>query len=187
VATLMRPPGDLFHERLVAAYPQITRFLPRSIAAVELQAIDSAAPVLGAYHAPGKWLIGKPRTTRRPAEEVPLEVITAVVAVPRARPADDAVDHADYLSARSFCRQQVGRRHPIMVIRATGAPQNRSPAGSRACAGSGQPLPSPSIALLRVRASRQLRATPGRESPASGEDSSPRSRRLCARRSGVEA
>jgi hypothetical protein len=46
--------------------------------------------------------------------------------------------------------RQVRRRHPIMVIRATGAPQNRSPAGSRACAGSGQPLPSPSIALLRV-------------------------------------
>jgi hypothetical protein len=46
--------------------------------------------------------------------------------------------------------KQVRRRHPIMVIRATGAPQNRSPAGSRACAGSGQPLPSPSIALLRV-------------------------------------
>jgi hypothetical protein len=89
VATLMRPPGDPFHdERLVAAYPQIRRFLPRSIEAVELQAIDSAAPLLAAYHALGKWLIDKPRTTRRPAEEVPLEVITAVVAVPRARPAD---------------------------------------------------------------------------------------------------
>ena len=74
VATLMRPPGDPFHERLVAAYRQITRFLSRSIEAVELQAIDSAAPVLAAYHAPGKWLIGKPRTTHRPAEEVPLEV-----------------------------------------------------------------------------------------------------------------
>ena len=77
VATLMRPPGDPFHERLVAAYPQIRRFLPRLIEAVELQAIDSAAPVLAAYQALGKWLIDKPRTTRRPAEEVPLEVITS--------------------------------------------------------------------------------------------------------------
>src|SRR6266511_162502 len=39
--------------------------------------------------------------------------------------------------------RQVRRRHRIMVIRATGAPQNRSSADSRACAGSGQPLPSP--------------------------------------------
>ena len=28
VTTLMRPPADPFHERLVAAYPQIRRFLP---------------------------------------------------------------------------------------------------------------------------------------------------------------
>ena len=67
VDTLMRPPGDPFHERLVAAYPQIRRFLPRLIEAVELQAIDSAAPVLAAYHALGEWLTDKPRTTRRPA------------------------------------------------------------------------------------------------------------------------
>jgi hypothetical protein len=86
VATLLRPPGDPFHERLVAAYPQIRRFLPRSIEAVEPQAIDSATPVMAAYHALGKWLIDKPSTTGRPAEEVPLEVITAVAAVPRARP-----------------------------------------------------------------------------------------------------
>jgi len=39
--------------------------------------------------------------------------------------------------------RQVRRRHRIMVIRATGAPQNRSPADCRACAGSAQPLPSP--------------------------------------------
>jgi hypothetical protein len=68
------PTGDPFHERLVAAYPQIRRFLPGSIETVELQAIDSAALVLAAYHALGKWLIDKPRTTRRRAEEVPLEV-----------------------------------------------------------------------------------------------------------------
>ena len=76
VATLMRPPGDPFYERLVAAYPQIRRFLPRLIESVELQAIGSAAPVLAAYRALGEWLAGKPRTTRRPAGEVPLEVVT---------------------------------------------------------------------------------------------------------------
>jgi hypothetical protein len=76
VEALMRPPGDPFYERLVAAYPQIRRFLPRLIEAIELQAIDSAAPVLAAYHALGEWLAGKPRTTRRAAGEVPLEVVT---------------------------------------------------------------------------------------------------------------
>ena len=35
VATLMRPPGDPFHERLVAAFPQIQRFLPRLFDALE--------------------------------------------------------------------------------------------------------------------------------------------------------
>jgi TnpA family transposase len=76
VEALMRPPGDPFYERLVAAYPQIRRFLPRLIEAIELQAIDSAAPVLAAYHALGEWLAGKPRTTRRAAGKVPLEVVT---------------------------------------------------------------------------------------------------------------
>jgi hypothetical protein len=46
VAALMRPPNDPFHERLVAAYPQIRRFLPLLIEAVELQATASGA-VLG--------------------------------------------------------------------------------------------------------------------------------------------
>src|SRR6266481_347137 len=53
-----------------------SRFLPRLIEAIELQAIDSAAPVLHACHALGEWLAGKPRTTRRPAGEVPLGVVT---------------------------------------------------------------------------------------------------------------
>ncbi len=30
MTTLMRPPGDPFHERLVASYPQIRRFLPQT-------------------------------------------------------------------------------------------------------------------------------------------------------------
>ncbi len=76
VQALMRPPADPFHERLVAAWPQIYRFLPRLIEALELEAIDSARPVLEAYHALGEWLAGKPRTTRRPDTEVPLEVVT---------------------------------------------------------------------------------------------------------------
>src|SRR5260370_17106430 len=76
VEALMRPHGDPFYERLVAAYPQIRRFLPRLIEAIELQAIDSAAPVLAAYHALGEWLAGKPRTTRRAAGGVPFEVVT---------------------------------------------------------------------------------------------------------------
>ena len=96
VEALMRPPGDPFHERLVAAYPQIRRFLPALIEALELQAIDSAAPVLDAYHALGEWLAGKPRTTRRPASEVPLGVVT-----PSWRPHvhdqdSDTVDRAAY-------------------------------------------------------------------------------------------
>ena len=76
VANLMRPPGDPFHERLVATYPQLRRFLPRLIEALDLEGIASARPVLEACHALGDWLAGKPRTTRRPAGEVPLEVIT---------------------------------------------------------------------------------------------------------------
>lgn len=75
VATLMRPPNDPFHERLVAAYPQIRRFLPLLIEAIELGATDSAQPVLAAYHALGDWLAERPRTTTLPEGEVPLEVI----------------------------------------------------------------------------------------------------------------
>jgi TnpA family transposase len=76
VATLMRPPADPFHERLVACYPQIRRFLPRLIEALELDAIESAQPVLDAYHALGDWIANKPRTTHLPADEIPLDVIT---------------------------------------------------------------------------------------------------------------
>ena len=56
VAALMRPPGDPFHERLVACYPQIRRFLPRLLDALDFEAIDPARPVLDAYHALGDWL-----------------------------------------------------------------------------------------------------------------------------------
>lgn len=76
VAALMRPPSDPFHERLVTAYPQIRRFLPMLIEAIDLEATEGAAPVLGAYHALAQWLADKPRTTRLPAEDLPLDVIT---------------------------------------------------------------------------------------------------------------
>lgn len=76
VARLMRPPGDPFHERLVAAFPHIRRFLPRLIEALRLEGIDSAQPVLAAYHALGDWLVDKPRTTHRPDTEVPLDIVT---------------------------------------------------------------------------------------------------------------
>ena len=47
--------------------------------------------------------------------------------------------------------KQVRRRHPIMVIRATGAPQNRSSADSRACAGAGQPHRLADVLVQRHR------------------------------------
>ena len=77
VSALMRSPADPFHERLVAAYPQIRRFLPLLIEAIKLDATESARPVLAAYHALGDWLTNKPRTTKLPDTELPLEVINA--------------------------------------------------------------------------------------------------------------
>ena len=76
VRALMRPPADPFHELLVAVYPQIRRFVPTLIEALDLEAIDSARPVLAAWRALGDWLADKPRTARRPADELPLEVVT---------------------------------------------------------------------------------------------------------------
>src|ERR1700674_2962436 len=64
-------------------------------------------------------------------------------------------------STLSFAARQVRRRHRITVIRATGAPQNRSSTDSRECAGSGQPLPSPWIAPLRVPVTARLGRPPG--------------------------
>ncbi len=96
VATLMRPPGDPFHERLVAAFPQIQRFLPRLLDALTFAGIDSARPVLDAVHALGEWLEEKPRTTRRPADEVPLDVLTASWRPYVHDHATDTVDRAGY-------------------------------------------------------------------------------------------
>ena len=96
VAALMRPPADPFHERLVAAYPQIRRFLPALINAVDLQATESARPVLAAYHALGDWLSDKPRTTHRPAQDLPLEVVTPSWAPHVHDRDDDTVNRAAY-------------------------------------------------------------------------------------------
>ena len=77
VTMLMRPPNDPFHERLVAAFPQIRRFLPQLIEAVALESTAPARPVLDAYAALGTWLAERPRTTRVAEDEVPTEVVTA--------------------------------------------------------------------------------------------------------------
>jgi hypothetical protein len=77
VSALLRPPNDPFRERLVAAYPQVRRFLPLLIEAIELEATDPARPVLSAYHALGDWLADKPRTSELPDTDVPLGVINA--------------------------------------------------------------------------------------------------------------
>ena len=76
VRTLMRPPDDPFHERLVAAFPQIRRFLPQLIDAVALNSTAPARPVVDAFRALGAWLADRPRTTRLPESEVPMEVVT---------------------------------------------------------------------------------------------------------------
>ena len=52
--------------------------------------------------------------------------------------------------------RKVRRRHRITVIRATGAPQNRSTMDRRECAGRGPLLPSPWIALLCVAVRARL-------------------------------
>jgi hypothetical protein len=49
-------------QRQGGRYPQIRWFLPLLIEAIELEATDSAQPVLAAYHALGNWLAERPRT-----------------------------------------------------------------------------------------------------------------------------
>ena len=80
----------------MAAYPQIRRFVPTLIEALDLEAIDSAQPVLAAWRALGDWFAGKSRTTSRPVGELPLDVVT-----PSWRPhvhdrETDTVDRAGY-------------------------------------------------------------------------------------------
>jgi TnpA family transposase len=77
VTALMRPPADPYHERLVACYPQIRRFLPLLIDAVAMESTAPARPVLEAFEALGAWLTERPHTSRLSAAEVPLEVVNA--------------------------------------------------------------------------------------------------------------
>ncbi|MDA8333227.1 MAG: Tn3 family transposase [Candidatus Dormibacteraeota bacterium] len=77
VTALTRPPADPFHERLVACYPQLRRFLPTLIEAIPFECTDAARPVLDAYQALGTWLAERPRTTRLPEDEVPLDAVNA--------------------------------------------------------------------------------------------------------------
>jgi len=77
VVALMRPPADPYHERLVACYPQIRRFLPMLIAALVMESTAPARPVLEAFEALGIWLAERPHTSRLPSTEVPLEVVSA--------------------------------------------------------------------------------------------------------------
>jgi len=74
---LMRPPADPFHERLVASYPQIRRFLPQLIEAVAMESTAPARAVLDAYRALGTWLADKPHTTRLADTEIPMDVVSA--------------------------------------------------------------------------------------------------------------
>lgn len=53
VTALTRPPADPYHERLVACYPQIRRFLPLLIDAVAMESTAPARPVLEAFEALG--------------------------------------------------------------------------------------------------------------------------------------
>jgi len=75
VTSLMRSPLDPFHDRLVAAYPQIRKFLPKLIRAISLESTESTRPVLEALEALGVWLEEKPRTTRVADTDVPVEIV----------------------------------------------------------------------------------------------------------------
>ncbi|MGH9022414.1 MAG: DUF4158 domain-containing protein, partial [Acidimicrobiia bacterium] len=96
VTALMRPPTDPYHERLVACYPQIRRFLPMLIDALALESTAPARPVLEAVRALGTWLTERPHTSRLPDTDVPLEVVSASWE-PHVRDRDDGtVNRAAY-------------------------------------------------------------------------------------------
>jgi len=77
VDDLWRAPGDPFHDRLIAAYTQIRRFLPQFMKSITLASTDQSAHVLQALNVLGEWFDNQPRTTRRPLDETPTEVVTA--------------------------------------------------------------------------------------------------------------
>lgn len=96
VQALMRPPNDPFHDRLIAAYPQVRRFLPQLIDAITLESIDTEQTVLDALQFLGVWLRDRPRTTRLPEDEVPLDVVTSSWAPYVLDSNDDTVNRAAY-------------------------------------------------------------------------------------------
>lgn len=96
VTALMRPLADPFHERLVACYPQVRRFLPLLIDAVTFESTEVARPVLDAYRALGAWLAERPHTTHLPDTEVPVEVVNASWEPHVRDRADGSVNRAAY-------------------------------------------------------------------------------------------
>ena len=77
VEELMRSPSDPFHDRLIASYSQIRRFLPGLIAAIDFDSTESSAPVLAALTSLDQWFTDQPRTATKPATDLPSEVITS--------------------------------------------------------------------------------------------------------------
>ena len=63
VEDLMRSPTDPYHDRLIASYSQIRRFLPGLIAAIHFESTNSAAPILAALNSLDAWFQDQPRTT----------------------------------------------------------------------------------------------------------------------------
>ena len=76
VEDLMRSPSDPYHDRLIASYSQIRRFLPGLIAAIDFESTKSSAPVLAALASLEQWFGEQPRATTKPVDELPNEVIT---------------------------------------------------------------------------------------------------------------
>jgi TnpA family transposase len=95
VTALMRSPSDPFHDRLIAAYPQIRKFLTRFLDALTFESIDTEAPVLDAFEFLRDWHQTRPRTTRLPDDEVPLNVVTTSWG-PYVMDRDDTVNRAAY-------------------------------------------------------------------------------------------
>ena len=95
VTALMRSPSDPFHDRLIAAYPQIRKFLTRFLDSVSFESIDAETPVLEAFEFLRDWHQTRTRTTRLPDDEVPLDVVTTSWG-PYVMDRDDAVNRAAY-------------------------------------------------------------------------------------------
>lgn len=96
VDDLWRPPGDPFHDRLVAAYAQIRRFLPQFMKSITLASTDQSTHVLEALEVLEEWFDTQPRTSRRQIEELPTGVVTATWEPYVIDPDTGLVDRAAY-------------------------------------------------------------------------------------------